>query len=180
MCIRDSTYIGAGDSAGTAKIDVDRPYDGQIVFFDQLYESVETITVTNGGSGYTSTPTVTLDAPSGPNGETATAFATLEGESIASITIISSGSQYTETPDVTISGGGGSSGAATAVMSPSYYTINSSTPVTSGITTLTLAENLINTVGVGSTVFFHQQSNCLLYTSPSPRDATLSRMPSSA
>jgi hypothetical protein len=155
------TYIGAGDSAGTAKIDVDRPYDGQIIFFDQLYESVETITVTNGGSGYTSTPTVTVETPSGPSGETATAFATLEGESIASITIISSGSQYTETPDVTISGGGGSSGAATAVMSPIYYTINSSTPVTSGITTLTLAENLINTVGVGSTVFFHQQSKII-------------------
>jgi hypothetical protein len=155
------TYIGAGDSAGTAKIDVDRPYDGQIIFFDQLYESVETITVTNGGSGYTSTPTVTVEAPSGPSGETATAFATLEGESIASITIISSGNQYTETPDVTISGGGGSSGAATAVMSPIYYTINSSTPVTSGITTLTLAENLINTVGVGSTVFFHQQSKII-------------------
>jgi soluble cytochrome b562 len=152
------TYVGAGSSAGTAKLDVDRPYDGQICYFDELYESVETITVTNGGSGYTSTPTVTLDAPSGPSGETATAFATLEGESIASITIISSGSQYTETPDVTISGGGGSSGAATAVMAPIYYTINSSTPVTSGITTLTLAENLINTVGVGSTVFFHQQS----------------------
>ena len=155
------TYIGAGDSAGTAKIDVDRPYDGQICYFDELYQSVDSITVTNGGSGYTSTPTVTLDAPSGPSGETATAFATLEGESIASITIISSGSQYTETPDVTISGGGGSSGAATAVMSPSYYTINSSTPVTSGITTLTLAENLINTVGVGSTVFFHQQSKII-------------------
>jgi hypothetical protein len=155
------TYIGAGSSAGTAKIDVDRPYDGQICYFDELYQSVDSITVTNGGSGYTSTPTVTLDAPSGPSGETATAFATLEGESIASITIISSGSQYTETPDVTISGGGGSSGAATAVMSPSYYTINSSTPVTSGITTLTLAENLINTVGVGSTVFFHQQSKII-------------------
>jgi DNA repair ATPase RecN len=152
------TYVGAGASAGTAKIEVDRPYDGQICYFDQLYESVETITVTNGGSGYTSTPTVTLEAPSGPSGETATAFATLDGEVISSITVISSGSQYTETPDVTISGGGGSSGAATAVMSPIYYTINSSTPVTSGITTLTLAENLINTVGVGSTVFFHQQS----------------------
>ena len=152
------TYIGAGDSAGSAKIDVDRPYDGQICYFDELYESVESITVTNGGSGYTSTPTVTLDAPSGPSGETATAFATLDGDAISSITIISSGNQYTETPDVTISGGGGSSGAATAVMAPIYYTINSSTPVTSGITTLTLAENLLNTVGVGSTVFFYQQS----------------------
>ena len=152
------TYIGAGASAGTAKIDVDRPYDGQLVYFHTLYESVESITVTNGGSGYTSTPTVTLDAPSGPNGETATAFATIEDEKIASITIISSGSQYTETPDVTISGGGGSSGAATASMSPIYYTINSSTPVTSGITTLTLDTNLLNAVGVGSTAYFYQAS----------------------
>ena len=33
-------------------------------------------------------------------------------------------------------------------MAPIYYTINSSTPIVSGITTLTLEENLINTVGV--------------------------------
>ena len=43
-------------------------------------------------------------------------------------------------------------------MSPLYYTINSSTPVVSGITTLTLETNLLNTVGVGSTAFFHQSS----------------------
>ena len=42
------TYIGAGSSAGTAKIDVDRPYDGQICYFDELYQSVDSITVTNG------------------------------------------------------------------------------------------------------------------------------------
>ena len=35
-------------------------------------------------------------------------------------------------------------------------------------------------VGVGITVFFALSRVCLLYTSPSPRDATLSRMPSSA
>ena len=29
-------------------------------------------------------------------------------------------------------------------------------------------------------VFRHSEYSCLLYTSPSPRDATLSRMPSSA
>ena len=28
--------------------------------------------------------------------------------------------------------------------------------------------------------FVHRDNSCLLYTSPSPRDATLSRMPSSA
>ena len=33
---------------------------------------------------------------------------------------------------------------------------------------------------VKSWIFLPQHGNCLLYTSPSPRDATLSRMPSSA
>ena len=32
----------------------------------------------------------------------------------------------------------------------------------------------------GRLVAFDQDTDCLLYTSPSPRDATLSRMPSSA
>lgn len=138
-----------------------RPYDGQIVYFDQLYKSVDSITVDDGGSNYTSTPTVTVADPSGPSGETATAFATLEGGSIASITIISSGSQYESTPSVTISGGGGSGASATANMADIYYTINSATPIVSGITTLTLDENLLNTVGVGSTVFFFQQSKII-------------------
>ena len=60
--------------------------------------------MTNKGSGYTSTPTITIDDPGGPSGETCTAYATVENETVDSITIISSGSQYTETPDVTISG----------------------------------------------------------------------------
>ena len=33
---------------------------------------------------------------------------------------------------------------------------------------------------LGDTTFISGFYNCLLYTSPSPRDATLSRMPSSA
>jgi len=137
-----------------------RPYDGQVVYFGELFESVETITINSGGSGYTSTPTVTIDAPAGPNGETATAFATLDGDSVSEITIISSGSQYRTTPTVTISSPniGSNTATATAVMAPIYYTINSSTPVTAGITTLTLDENLISSVGIGTTVHFFQQS----------------------
>ena len=148
------TYV----SGGTAKVDIDRPYDGQAVYFDTLFKSVETITVSNGGSGYTSTPTITVADPAGSNGETATAFATLDGDSISTITMISSGNQYTSTPSVTISGGGGSGASAVANMSPIYYTINSSSPVVSGITTLTLDENLINSVGIGSTAYFYQLS----------------------
>ena len=165
-------YIGTCTAAAAAAQDTitmnvgtatTRPYDGQIAFFGELFESVQTISVGSGGTGYTSTPTVTVDAPTGPSGETATAFATLEGESVASITIISSGSQYQSTPSVTISGPnvGVNTATATANMSPIYYTINSSTPIVSGITTVTFEENLINAVGVGTTVHFFQQSKII-------------------
>ena len=168
----DVQYIGTCTASADAAQDnvtinvgaaTTRPYDGQIVFFGELFESVETITVGSGGTGYTSTPTVTVDAPTGSSGETATAFATLEGESVASITIISSGSQYQTTPSVTISAPdvGVNTATATAAMAPIYYTINSSTPIVSGITTLTLEENLINAVGVGTSVHFFQQSKII-------------------
>ena len=150
------TYV----SGGTAKIDVDRPYDGQLVYFDTLYKDVNKVTVGSGGTGYAFTPTVTVDAPAGPNGERATAFATLEGDSVASITIISSGSQYVGTPSITISAPeeGSNTATGTAVMEDLYYTINSSTPVSSGISTLSLATNLLSAVGVGSTAYFSQGS----------------------
>ena len=154
-----SKHIHNYVSGGTAKVDIDRPYDGQVAYFDTLYKTVQSITVDSGGTGYTSTPEVTV--ASSPTGETATAFATLEGDSVSSITIISSGNQYTSTPNVTINGGGGSGASATANMSSIYYTINSSTPVVSGISTLTIDTNLLNTVGVGSTVYFFQQSKII-------------------
>ena len=139
-----------------------RPYDGQVVYFDQLYKSVESITITNGGSGYTSTPSVTITSPTGPNGEVATAFATIENGVVTEIDIISSGSQYTGTATITISApDSGTTATATAVMADTYYTINSATPIVSGITTLTLAENLLNTVGVASTAYFFQQSKII-------------------
>ena len=43
-----------------------RPYDGQALYFDRKYFVVKDIVVTNGGSGYTSPPTVTIDSPTGP------------------------------------------------------------------------------------------------------------------
>ena len=46
-------------------------------------------------------------------------------------------------------------------MSPIYYAINSSTPVVSGVTTVTLGTNLLNAVGVGSTAYFFQQSKII-------------------
>ena len=40
--------------------------------------------------------------------------------------------------------------------------------------------NAVQLVGVSSNSLITHPQDCLLYTSPSPRDATLSRMPSSA
>ena len=158
--------VTSSASAGQDKVTINvgssttRPYDGQVVYFDQLFKSVESITVGSGGTGYTQAPTVTIDAPTGPSGETASAFATIENGAVTEISIISSGSQYASTPSVTISGpqSGINTATATANMADTYFTINSATPIVSGIATLTLAENLINTVGVGSTAYFFQQS----------------------
>jgi hypothetical protein len=136
-----------------------RPYEGQVLYFDTLYYTIENITVTNGGSGYVSTPSVTIGTPTGPNGSTATAFATLDGDRVSEITIISSGSQYLDAPSITISApDSGTTATASANISPIYYTINSSTPVSSGITTITLDENLNNTIGIGITAYFYQVS----------------------
>ena len=169
--VSDQQFTGIVTSSGAVGQDnivvnvgavTTRPYDGQVVYFDQLYKSVKSITITNGGSGYTSTPSVTITSPTGPNGEVASAFATLEGGVVTEIDIISSGSQYTSTPTITISApDSGTTSTATAVMADTYYTINSATPIVSGITTLTLAENLLNTVGVASTAYFFQQSKII-------------------
>lgn len=154
-----STANAAQDTVIVAINTSTRPYDGQVVYFDKLYYAVETITVTNGGSGYLTTPSVTISSSDGPNGQTATAFATLNGDSVESITIISSGNQYSSPPTITISTpDSGTTATATANMTPLYYTINSSTPVTAGITTLTIDENLNNTIGVGVTAYFYQVS----------------------
>lgn len=166
--VSDLQFSGTTDAlapSGTSVVTVDvgaattRPYSGQVVYFDTLYNTVQEITITNGGSGYTSTPDVTFTAPTGPNGRTATARATVTDGVVTAVTLISSGSQYEATPTITIGApDSGVTATATAEMLPTYYTINSSTPISSGITTVTLDENLLNSVGSNSTVNFYQQS----------------------
>ena len=52
----------------------------------------------------------------------------------------------------------GVTATASATMAPVYYTINSATPVTSGVSTITIDQTLPNAVGIGSTVPFAKQS----------------------
>lgn len=78
--------------------------------------SLATVTVTNGGSGYTATPVVTFTGGAGAN---ATAIATLASSAVASVTITGVGSGFTSAPTVVFTGGtGGTTATATAFLVP--------------------------------------------------------------
>jgi hypothetical protein len=67
--------------------------------------------VTQGGVGYTQTPTITFI---GGGGTDAQATATLVGNVVDHIDVMNPGTGYTSTPTVQISGGGGTGAAAVA------------------------------------------------------------------
>ncbi len=136
-----------------------RPYQGQAIYIDEKYKVVKDIKVTNGGSGYTSPPRVTIDSPTGPGiAIPAQATAEVENGQVTRILVRTSGSQYLTVPNVTFTGGGGSSAAATAEVETIFFDVLEATEPSAGITTVSLIQNLNNEVGIGSTVFFARQS----------------------
>jgi hypothetical protein len=164
-----SAYVGVSTlshtyvSGGTAKINVSRPFDGQVVYLDSLYYTVNRIVVGSGGTGYTTTPTVTISPPSTSWGVQAQAVAVITNGSVTGLEIISNGRGYTSTPTVVISSpnSGINTSTATAQLLQTYYIIKSSTPVSAGICTITLTDNVPYAVGVGTTVPFFKQSRVL-------------------
>jgi hypothetical protein len=151
-------------SGGTAKINVIRPYDGQVVYFETLYYTVDNIIVGSGGTGYTSTPTVTISSPATSWGVSATAVASISNGSVTGIEMVSNGRGYSNIPPtITISApnSGINTATATAALVPTYYAIKSSTPISSGICTITVNENVPYAVGLGTTVPFFKQSRVL-------------------
>jgi len=155
------TYVGGG----TVKIDVPRPFDGQVVYFENLYYTVKKINITNTGSGYNSAPTITIGDPSTINdwGIVATGVPEIVGGSISNVEMVSNGRGYTSTPTVTFSApdAGINTATGTAELLPTYYSITRSTPISAGICTITLNENVPYAVGVGTTVPFFKQSRVL-------------------
>ena len=164
-----SVYTGISTLAhnyvagGFAKINVSRPFDGQVVYFDSLYYTVNKIQVSSGGTGYNSSPVVTISAPSADWGVLATAVAEVTNGSVTAIEIVSSGRGYSTSPTLSIAGPdvGINTATATLQLLPTYYSILSSTPVSSGICTITVNDNVPYAVGVGSTVPFFKQSRVL-------------------
>ena len=100
--------------------------------------SVASITVTAGGSGYTSAPTVTIA------GSSATATAVITSGAVTSIIVTNVGSGYASVPSVTFSGGGGTGAAATAVL-------GTNATATAVLTPTSVASLSVSAAGTGYT-----------------------------
>jgi hypothetical protein len=69
-----------------------RPYDGQALYFGELFYTVQRVEITNGGSGYNdeNPPVATFSDPEGENGITAEAIVTVENGSSYGIVLLHS------------------------------------------------------------------------------------------
>ena len=140
-----------------------RPYDGQALYFGELFYFIKGLKVTNPGSGYTKPPRLTIDSPSGPQGATAEGSSNIDSSGqVTSIDIIADGSQYrlTDNTQVVIDGptGAGTTATAEVELFPIYYSIESATKPSAGISTIILNQRLNNTIGAGTTIFFSRVS----------------------
>ncbi len=141
-----------------------RPYDGQGIFFGELFRDVVSIEVLDGGSGYNDDipPNAFVAEPTGPAGIKAEVSPTVRDGRIVSIEVIANGNQYREKfPEVTIAPPKsplGRTAKARANTEPLYYNVESSSPPEEGTTSIIFKQRLNNTVSVGTTVFFSRLS----------------------
>ena len=107
---------------------------------------------------------MTFGSPSESWGISATGVGEVSNGAVTEVTMVSNGRGYSvtpptvtfPTPDVGIN-----TATGTANLTPQYYVIQSSTPVSSGICTITITDNVPYAVGVGSSVPFFKQSRVL-------------------
>lgn len=153
------TYVGGGN----VSVNLVRPYDGQVVYFGDLYYSVGRVVVSAGGTGYLDNVDIIIEEPETDWGIPATAVAEVSGGSVNTIEMISNGRGYRIPPKVTVLSPdiGINTATAYAEMIPTYYVISSCTPVSSGICTITLSDNVPYAVGVGTEALFYKQSRLL-------------------
>ena len=110
-----------------------------------LNKGYDSITITSGGSGYTSVPSVEIIAAPGDTGTGATAIAYISLGKVIAIEVITEGTGYSQTPSVVIAGGG----PTTLVTATAYANLTNS-KVRSNIIglkfdRLTSADELVNT-----------------------------------
>ena len=157
----DTTALEKTNAVVVSGVGTYRPYDGQVCYFGELLSFVDDIQITDGGSGYTVAPRVTISSPEGVNGITAQASSVVVGGQVTAINILNSGTQYRNPPTITIAPPNSGINTATASVSrmqPIYYKVDSATLPSAGISTISLLQNLNNTVSAGTTVYFSRVS----------------------
>ena len=146
---------------GTAKLNIIRPFDGQAVYFNELFYTVKNLKIINGGSGYIDAPSITIDPPSESSwGVAAQAVANIQNGVLVGIDMVSNGRGYKSPPNVTISSGINTA-VAIAELVPEYYTIQKASEIIGDFSIITLNENVPYQVGVGTIVNFFKQSRVL-------------------
>ena len=182
------TFADLRDSDSSVR----KPFDGQGAFFRLNLDSypdtgtktgivteplrtVRSISITNAGSGYTSTnpPVVTITSPLGPEAIDAELSANVSAAgTITSIDVIASGRNFlpagsgSNQQDISVTIAAPTSGTtatADAVTDPILFTVASSTePTTStGIGTITFNEFVPYSVGIGTSVAFRRLSRII-------------------
>lgn len=140
-----------------------RPYDGQTLFFDELYFSVEKVRITNEGSGYEgAVPGVTFSDPTGPQGITAQGIPIIEDGKVVDFLVANSGTQYQDGsfPTITITppDNGVQATAVVERMQPLYFKVTSATLPYNGISTITMSQGLNNELVGGEVAYITRQS----------------------
>ena len=140
-----------------------RPYDGQTLFFDELYFSVEKVKITNSGSGYEgAVPGVTFSDPTGPDGITAQGIPIIEDGQVVDFLVANSGTQYQKDsfPSITITPPTSGVQATVEVqrMQPLYFKVASATLPSNGISTVTMNQGLNNSLTGGELAYITRQS----------------------
>ena len=98
--------VDAGkDTIVVSGVGTNRPYQGQVLYFGKLYYTIESIEITDGGSGYITPPLVIIDPPTGPNGIKAEGSVNIENGRVVSVDLINTGNQYETPPRVSFSSG---------------------------------------------------------------------------
>jgi len=110
--------------------------------------AVGSIGIVNGGSGFTSTPAITISAPNQTGGIQAEAEAIITANSVSSIILTEGGSGYTSPPTITITGGGGTNANAVCSL-VTFATGTVSVIVTNGGTGYTNVANTVVTIAGG-------------------------------
>ncbi len=127
-------------NAGTVITGNTSTNEGAGVYLDSIPEGgVFSVTVTNGGRGFTKAPTVTF---TGGGGTGATGTAIISHGQVVAVTITNPGTGFIAAPTITFSGGGGKGAAATANL-----TLGTST---TDITGATITNNVsLDSIGGG-------------------------------